>query len=611
MSGFAAVVYFDRAPIEPQLLACLSRSLRFRAPDGEHVQQLDGVGLAHAQMQIPGDPPQGSQPLCLDERWWIVAHARFYDRDGLVGELSSAGAAARTDQPDAWLILLAYRAWGTQCLERFNGDFSFALWDARERELFCASDPFGSRPLFYSSSGHVIQVSNTLSALRDVFGHRGDLNDSYIADFLCFEFSLSPEATAFRKIHRLPPGHMLTMRTGHGPVLRRYWDPPTPAVNLASNPADTVAEFRHHLERAILDRVPDGPVSLALSGGMDSTSIAAIAARAGVKRLKTFTRGSVRRVEDPEPELAALVAKSLNLQHQLRDSDQDVPFDDWARRMPFMPEPVNDPYWSGKHTGRQALSSHSRVVLSGEGGDELLCPEFACDLLSGVPLHRVVHDIVRYVRHYRRRPPLGLRRALDRWRGHVPDYGSSGRPPLWLNAELVREWRLDERMRDFFREAMTPARHATRPNGARHLTEAIRLTHGADDPGTMGLPLEWRKPFLDRRLVEFMYSIPPLYWCCRKTILREAMTNCLPEEIVRRRKTGVRANEFEELWQDTRAPWLENSSPAEQLGRYVELASFAELRNRAKGDARTPEAMRRDLLPVCLNYWLKSLSVQL
>jgi asparagine synthase (glutamine-hydrolysing) len=570
---------------------------------------LDGVGFAFAQMRIEGDPPAGSQPLCLDDRWWIVANARLYARSAVVSALCRTGAEASIDQPDAWLILLAYRTWGTACLRRLNGDFSFALWDAHERQLLCASDPFGLRPLFYCHSGHVMQVSNTLSALRDVFGHREELNDSFIADFLCFEFSVSPEATAFRSIRRLPPAHLLTMQAGQAAVLRRYWDSPTPALDLKRNAADTLQEFRHLLERAVLDRLPDGPVSLALSGGVDSTSIAATAAHAGVTRLKTFTRGSTRPLDDPEPPLAAMVACTLKLPHQFRDSDDDAPFDDWGLRMPFMPEPVNDPYWAGKHTGRQLLSSHSRVVLSGEGGDELLHPEFACDLLGRVPVGRLLWEGARYVGRYRRRPPIGLRQAVERWRGRVPDLGSFARPPQWISPDLVREWKLGDRMREFFRVAMAPERHPTRPRGARRLNEAVRVMLGGDDPGMMGLPLEWRKPFLDLRLVEFMYSIPPLYWCSRKTILREAMIGHLPDTILRRRKTGVSPGEFEPLWQDARAPWWVTFTPAPQLGRYVDLDRIVELRNGANAGARTPETMRRDLLPLCLNYWLKSVIV--
>jgi asparagine synthase (glutamine-hydrolysing) len=608
MSGFAAVVHFDRAPVEPLVLTDLARAMRFRAPDGEHTHVLDGVGFAFAPMRIEGDPPTGSQPLCLDNRWWIVANARLYARSALVGALGSAGVEACTDHPDAWLILLAYRAWGTACLSRLNGDFSFALWDAHERHLLCASDPFGLRPLFYCHRGQVMQVSNTLSALRDVFGDRGELDDAFIADFLCFEFSLSPEATAFRHIRRLPPAHLLTMQAGQAPVLRRYWESPTPALDLKRNAADTVQEFRHLLERAVLDRLPDGPASLALSGGVDSTAIAATAAHAGVTGLKTFTRGSTRPSEDPEPPLAAMVARTLNLPHQFRDSDDDVPFDDWGRRMPFMPEPINDPHWAGKHTGRQLLSSHSRVVLSGEGGDELLYPEFACDLLGRIPVGQLMWDVVRYVDRYRRRPPIGLRQAVERWRGRVPDSGSFARPPHWISPDLVRDWKLGDRMREFFRRATLPASHPTRPRGARRLNEAAQVMMGGDDPGMMGLPLEWRKPFLDLRLVEFMYSIPPLYWCSRKAILREAMTGYLPETILRRRKTGVSPGEFGELWRDARAPWWETFTPAPQLGRYVDLGSIAELRNGTNA-ATTPEMMRRDLLPICLNYWLKSASV--
>src|SRR5262245_23956508 len=102
MSGFAAIVHFDGAPVLPQAAAGLARSLRFRAPDGEATECLDGVGFAYAEMTIAGDPPPALRPLCLDDRWWIVGHIRFYERDDLVRALQGTGASARLDQPDAW-----------------------------------------------------------------------------------------------------------------------------------------------------------------------------------------------------------------------------------------------------------------------------------------------------------------------------------------------------------------------------------------------------------------------------------------------------------------------------------------------------------------------------
>ncbi|MGH9383053.1 MAG: asparagine synthetase B family protein [Vicinamibacterales bacterium] len=606
MSGFATTVRFDEAPVERQQLVELARALRYRAPDGERVQHLGSAGFAYARMYVQGDPPTGEQPLCLEGRWWIAAHARLYARAELIRALQGVGSEATADHPDAWLIVLAYRAWGAGCLSRLNGDFSFAIWDARERDLFGASDQFGSRPLFYVRRGEAIHVSNTLCALRDILGCC-ELDDLFIADFLCFEFSLVPDATAYRDIRRLPPAHFIQVRSGQAITVAPYWNLPTPALNLSLSPADTLRQFRSHLETAVLERLPQGPVSLSLSGGMDSTSIAAIAARAGASGLKAFTRGSKWLVQDPEPPLAAFVARTLKLPHQLEDSDHQLPFENWGERMPFMPEPLNEPYWGGKQVAGQAWAAHSRVEISGAGGDELLYREFACDLIGRVPVRRLTYDLTRHLVRYRRHPPIGLRRMVRRWRGQFPDYGEFARPPEWMNPDLVRGLKLQERMHDFFAKVDVPTDHPTRPMGCRTLNAATSITRGANDPGTTGLPSESRTPFLDLRLVEFMYSIPALYWCSRKAILREAMSGDLPVEILRRRKTGVSATALVDHVRETGSPWWKDFRPAAELGRYTDLASVDRLRRTEKTSASAPATMRRNLLPVVLNYWLHSL----
>jgi asparagine synthase (glutamine-hydrolysing) len=469
------------------------------------------------------------------------------------------------------------------------------------------------RPLFYSCVGPDVRVSNTLSSLRDGYDDSTELDDSFIADFLTFEFSLTPEATAYRNIRRLPPAHFMTVRPDQSPRIQRYWDLPAPAIDMKLNPGETLHRFRCLLKSAVLDRLPDGPVSLWLSGGMDSTAIAAVAAghvsaNPGGIRLASFTAGLREAARDPEPPLAALVARHLGVPHRLFDIEPHGPFERWDEHMPFMPEPWHEPYWGRKVIGLHEVATESRVTIGGEGGDELLSPELTLELIGPIPARRLALDVIRHLARYHRLPPMGVRKTVQRWRGERPNYGEFSEVPPWLNRDFAAEWRVAERIAHLFRTADDPTPHPSRPMGMNRLGWSTEMTRGCSDPGTIGLPLELRKPFLDVRLVEFMYSIPPLYWCSRKAILREALADRLPEQILRRPKTSVPGNLLWDHIQKFGMPWHDEFQPAWRLQRYVDLPAWHKVCERARRASTAPPTLLRDLLPVSLNYWLRSIA---
>jgi asparagine synthase (glutamine-hydrolysing) len=576
-------------------------ALRFRAPNGERAEQAGEIGFACAAMHIEGDPPLGRQPLCLDDRWWIAGDVRLYDRPSLVRRLRGAGAEVRLEVPDAWLILLAYRAWGEACLMHLNGDFSFVLWDSHRRELMAATDRFGMRPVFYGVQDRKLFLSNTLDALTAIAGWPLALNDLYIADFLCFELSLEPSATVYSTIRRVPPAHLLRVSWRQDPRVSRYWDLPAPEWRMSVSRAEVRQEFLDTLRAAVTDRLPAGPASLWLSGGTDSTSIAAIAVDDGRATLVSHTAGSAGLVNDPEPPLAAMVAEALGIAHQFMDIDAHLPYEHWQERPPFMPEPWHEPYLHRKRMGLRQVAQHSRVVLGGEGADELLGAELAADLVGRVPLPILAGDIVAHLRRYRRLPPMGVRKTLRRLAGSRQRYGVFEDVPGWLNPDFVRDLRLQDRMDHYFRTADEPLRHPRRPMGANRLHWSTLVTRDTTDPGTTGVSLEMRKPFLDVRLVTLLYSVPPLYWCSRKALLRESLQSRLPPAIVARPKTSVRGNLLWEHLKRRQQLGIPEISPG--LGKYIDLRELARL-GAARLPAAPPITLLRDLIPWSINHWL-------
>src|SRR4029077_16698630 len=193
----------------------------------------------HAMLRTTRESLGESQPANLEGRFWIVADARLDSREELTHELQRSGRVVRASAPDSELLLHAYAAWGTPCVEHLRGDFSFAIWDARNKQLFCARDHFGIKPFYYSQKGDLFLFSNTLNCVRSHPEVSGELNDAAIGDFLLFGLNYDNATTTFRDIQRLPPAHTLTV-SRNGLEIRRYWTPPIDGRIRYRDPAEYV-----------------------------------------------------------------------------------------------------------------------------------------------------------------------------------------------------------------------------------------------------------------------------------------------------------------------------------------------------------------------------------
>ena len=168
MSGFIGILNLDGAPVDRVLLERMTRSLAFRGPDGQEIWHDENVGLGHAMFRVDRESVNERQPFQSRARTWIVADARMDARTELAEKLNADPAGSHKVSlatPDVEFVLAAYEQWGEACLEHLLGDFSFAIWDARNRRLFCARDPLGIRPFYYSRIGNTLVFSNTLRVL--------------------------------------------------------------------------------------------------------------------------------------------------------------------------------------------------------------------------------------------------------------------------------------------------------------------------------------------------------------------------------------------------------------------------------------------------------------
>jgi asparagine synthase (glutamine-hydrolysing) len=603
MSGIAGIVLPPGRPVEKSLLERMAASMHDRGPDGAGIWTAGSAGFTHARLST-SCAPETPQPCTLDGSTWIASDARIDGRSDLVRELNAAGRAVVSQADDAQLILHAYHAWGERCVEHLLGDFSFAVWDTRSGRLFCARDHFGIKPFYYAEVDGGVVFSNTLDCVRLHPAVSGSLNESFIADFLVAGCSQDPTATAFAQVKRLAPAHSLSIDSG-ATAIRRYWSLPTAERIRYRHPTDYLERFRELLQSAVNDRVRARRVAVWMSGGLDSTTIAATARRiltgsgaAGHLRAYTVVYNSL--FDDPERRYAAIASRAIGIPTEYLGADHGLPFEGFCDGEVQTPEPIDDPFHLLRTRQLREVAAGHRVALSGDGGDELLWRPYVVDLLGAVPARELAADLARCLLVHRRRPALGIRAKLQSWRGR-----GRARPriPEWLDPDIARRYELGARDRDSGAPAAT-AMHPLHPETHRRLSSP--LVHAfleGHDPGITGVALEHRWPFLDVRLVGYLVAIPPVPWCVDKLLVRDAMRGSLPEVLLRRPKTPLPADPLRAHLQNLNLSWFDSVEAAPELSRFVN-------RSDVPPAARIVNAADPwvDLRPLCLNYWLLGLS---
>ncbi len=317
MSGIVGVFNLDGSPIRPEVLHTLTHYLTFRGPDAQRTWSAGSVGFGHALLLTTADTANDEQPASLDGKFWITADARIDARAELIAQLHSTGSAVSLNDPDHQLILHAYRAWGPACVEHLLGDFCLAIWDGPQRRLFCARDHFGVKPFYYARVGGAFIFSNTLNCVRLHPDVSAKLNDRAIADFLLFDANQNMATTAFADIQRLPPAHTLECN-GETISVRRYWTLPAPAEIKYKRQEEYVQHFNELFDLAVGDRLRTESASVLMSGGLDSSTVAASAqriyARAGnTTGLHAYTDVYDQLIPHEERRYAGVVAKALRI----------------------------------------------------------------------------------------------------------------------------------------------------------------------------------------------------------------------------------------------------------------------------------------------------------
>jgi asparagine synthase (glutamine-hydrolysing) len=608
LSGIVGIINTDGAPVDRGLLRRMTDFMARRGPDAQEVWSDGSVGFGHTMLRTTWESEGEVQPRSLGGELWVTADARIDGRAALVKKLERAGYDGLKDAPDADLILRAYAAWGEDCVKHLIGDFSFAVWDAPRRRLFCARDHFGVKSFYYAQPGQSLVLGNSLNCLRLHPGTSGRLDDLAIADFLVFGANQEPGTTAFADVRRLPPAHSLTWEDD-ALRLRRYWAPPIDGQIRYRRAGDYVERFDEELETAVADRLRTSNVGVFMSGGMDSPAMAAVAKKALSRNASSFDlRAYVtvydHLIADEERYYSGLVAESLNIPVRYLAADDYALYERWDQPELNTPEPNDDPQFAAlNHDLVRETASNCRVALTGFGGDPALLasPSYVPSMLRSLRLIDVASGALIYALTCRAFPPIGVRTLIrrclkgkpERWR---PDY------PEWINRNLELRLGLRERWEELTR-AEPRLDHPLRPEA--HEQFASPSPYWANlfesmDPGVTHSPLEVRHPFFDVRLVKFLLALPPFPWFLNKALLRVAMRNVLPEEVRVRPKAPLAGNPLEINLGRAEKGLYDGFEPTPKLAEYVDI-------NRLPASTRRSEPGRAWPLtrPYSLNYWLR------
>jgi asparagine synthase (glutamine-hydrolysing) len=578
MSGIVGILHLDQSPVDRHTLQGLTDLLAFRGPDAQQVWSDGPVGFGHTLLKTTAESETEHQPFSLDEATWIVADARLDARSDLIAKLANQSPHGLVAATDVELILRAYLAWGENCVDQLLGDFAFGIWDAPRKRLFCARDHLGIKPFYYSRQGSLVIFSNTLECVRQHPAVSDRLNDLAISDFLLLQHNQDAATTAFADIQRLPPAHTVTWSQA-GEQSRRYWTMPVDPPLFLRRPAEYVDRFRELLRQAVGDRLRTNEAGIFMSGGLDSTCMAAGAAEVlrarapGSLRLCALTRDDP---EDPaEKECAGLAANALAIPIRFLTWGDTSIDRNWQFSTLPAPEPALHPWElaATRNFYRQA-GSFSRVFLHGEGPDHGLLFEwqhYVSYLLAQGRYGRVLRDLCATAVRARGAASKSASTRLGQIgpsRHLLPQAF-----PDWVNPALESQFGLHDRWEaKLLRPPAANSLHPIRPVAYASFQAPFWQTmFDSHDAAWTGTQVEVRHPYLDLRMLRFLLAVPPLPWCKQKYLVRCAMRGVLPKSVVRRAKEGIPWTKvIERVVNSSSAPFI----PVPQLSAYVDMRRF-------------------------------------
>jgi asparagine synthase (glutamine-hydrolysing) len=540
----------------------MNAALVHRGPDDEGIwaDQENHVFLGHRRLSIL-DIEGGHQPMwTADGQIGVIFNGEIYNHAELREELKSAGHVFQTDHSDTEVLLHGYRQWGDGLPGRLNGMWAFALYDRRARQLFCSRDRFGKKPFFYTVQGGTFAFASELSALVRHRLLRPSLSKRSLKKYFAYGYIPAP-SSIYEGIYKLPGGHSLVFDVEKQSLtLLKYWDfVIEPFERIPDDPESEWGEqLVGLLDRAVKRRLmSDVPLGFFLSGGIDSSSVVAMAARhVEPSRIHTFSIGFEEDSFD-ESSYSNRVASMLGTRHHpdmLSMDRANYLLPEIARRLD---EPMGDSSLLPTYLLSQHTRKHVTVALGGDGADELFAGYDPFRALKAADLYhrlipRPVHEAIRLV--MARMPVSHANMSLDfkikrtlRGLSHDPKLWC----PVWMGPlapeDLDDLFREPTDLEDLYSEAIEQWEHCRQANLVDRTLQFYTKLYLQDDilvkvdRASMMHSLEVRAPYLDIELVDFVRRIPHQYKFRSgetKYILKKALGPILPREILYRSKKG-------------------------------------------------------------------------
>jgi asparagine synthase (glutamine-hydrolysing) len=560
-------------PEQRDVAARMAATLRHRGPDadGVWVDAAAGIALGHTRLSIIDLSPAGAQPMIsADGRLVLVYNGEIYNHRELRVELEARGSRFR-GHSDTEVILEACAVWGVAAaLPRFIGMFAFALWDRKSRRLTLARDRIGIKPLFWGKFGDLVLFGSELKALRAHPGWRPEIDVDAVAAFFRFLYVPAP-GSIYRGVHKVPPGHILTLEAGMPPRFEAFWRlRDVVRRGLAEPFTGSESEAEEQLDRLLRDAVKrrmvaDVKVGAFLSGGIDSSTVVAMMQAQSDRKVATFSIG-YREAAYDEAGHARRVAAHLGTDHT--EFYLDAP--EALATVPHLAEWYDEPFADASQIPTYIVSrltrAHATVALSGDGGDELfagygrhLLADQTWRLAGRVPypLRRMLggtldllspdawHSLLGLVPE-RLRPLKDIRRSMPLLKT-VLNERYSDRQILYSLT-----WVRDPRMwvpsaSDAAVALLDPDSAADMPLGLARALYLDTISYLPDDiltkvdRASMAVSLEVRVPLLDHRVVEFAWSLPERFKLAgddSKRLLRAVLARYVPRELFERPKVG-------------------------------------------------------------------------
>ncbi len=369
MCGIAGYLSRDPDLHAHAIVRRMTAAIAHRGPDADGFHVDARAALGHRRLSII-DLASGQQPMYNETgSLCIVYNGEIYNHASLRPELERAGHIYRS-HCDTETILHAYEEWGADCVKRFRGMFAFAIWDQSRGELFCARDRLGIKPFYYAQSAGQFIFGSEIKALLQHPSLTAQFDDSLLPEYLAFGYT-SGDRTLFSGIRKLMPGHVMRVSAETGNVrISQYWEVPSGAAT-PRNEQETAREVRSRLEEAVRTRLmSDVPLGVFLSGGVDSSVIAAMMQRMVSEKVKTFSVG-YREERYSELGYARTVAEKLGTDHHEITIGKEEFFNTLPNLVWHEDEPIAWPSSVSLYHVSELASRNVKVVLTGEGSDEL------------------------------------------------------------------------------------------------------------------------------------------------------------------------------------------------------------------------------------------------